>query len=182
MSDFTFSEKAWDKVRPSSVKKTGLSEAMNAFLKTVPGGNTDGLKTTEACVKAIAAIGPLQLAMTKAVGMVSSAKDDTKGGAEALKKWNKEVKDGVAALDARKLELSSAIFDSFKSAVEKWKPVKLRLEDSVQDILDGFNKCEQNQGQAEGIAEEAVMTMVQQAGQLRETGHTGDKPADFVDD
>lgn len=51
MAFLSFNEKAWDKIRPSSVKKTGVSEAIRAFEKVGPAQLKD-LTTLEECTTA----------------------------------------------------------------------------------------------------------------------------------
>lgn len=48
MSFLSFDEKAWDKVRPFAIKKTGVSEAIRAFEKALP-KTLDDLQTSAAC-------------------------------------------------------------------------------------------------------------------------------------
>jgi len=69
MPQFSFSEKEWDKIRPMSVKKTGVSEAMRAVLKGVP-QELRALRELSDCDKATELLTELEAAFEKGKGMI----------------------------------------------------------------------------------------------------------------
>lgn len=88
MTFLSFDEKAWDKVRPSSVKKTGVSEALRAVEKLVP-KKADDLDAPSACSAAVEAVDTL-------VDKLQGAKRrfDAKKHEDAVKKvtgWVSEI-------------------------------------------------------------------------------------------
>ncbi|RZJ12997.1 MAG: hypothetical protein EOP39_02085, partial [Rubrivivax sp.] len=87
MISIGITEKLWDGVRPSSVKKTGLSEAIRAFAKVAPKSAPDLPKAYDDLDKAIDA---LCKAIAGAEAQVKKATDDKKGAAAKLKIWLKE--------------------------------------------------------------------------------------------
>jgi hypothetical protein len=105
MPTFSFTEKEWDKVRPASVKKTGVSEAMRDVLKKVP-KDLKGLADLKACDGAVKALDELAAAFENAEGMVKKAKDDKNGAAGKLKGWKSEVVDGKKAVEEHKEKLA----------------------------------------------------------------------------
>jgi hypothetical protein len=87
MIKISITEKLWDDVRPGSVKKTGLSEAIRDFTK-IASKATD---TPKAFDDADAAVKTLAAAIAAAEAEVKKhAADDKKGAAAKLKGWKDE--------------------------------------------------------------------------------------------
>jgi hypothetical protein len=124
MINITVTEKLWDGVRPGSVKKTGLSEAIRAFAK-VP-KNPDSAKTFD---DTVAAVKDLNAALSKAEAAVKKAKDDKKGAAAKLKTWLKECDDAESTLTSQRKQLGLSL--ASKEADGKMKELAQRVEDSI---------------------------------------------------
>ncbi|MDX1948265.1 MAG: hypothetical protein SFU86_22935 [Pirellulaceae bacterium] len=128
MPTFSFTEKEWDKVRPSSVKKTGVSEAMRDVLKGVP-KDLKALADAKACEAATKLLEELDKAFEGAEGLVKKAKDDKHDAAGKLKTWRAEVKDGQRMMELQKEKLIYAAAN--KAAVEKYQGIVDNIEQTV---------------------------------------------------
>jgi hypothetical protein len=124
MINITVTEKLWDGVRPGSVKKTGLSEAIRAFAK-VP-KNPDSAKAFD---DTVAAVKDLSAALSKAEAAVKKAKDDKKGAAAKLKAWLKECDDAVTTLTGQRKQLGLSL--ASKEADGKMKDLAQRVEEAI---------------------------------------------------
>jgi hypothetical protein len=91
MITLSITEKAWDAVRPSSVKKTGLSESIRALAKLNKAHDTPkGFDDLAAAVKSV------QDAVEDAMSVVAKNKaDDKKGAAAKLAGWKTECAQAV---------------------------------------------------------------------------------------
>lgn len=134
MPTFSFTEKEWDKVRPSSVKKTGVSEAMRDALKGVP-KDLKALADGKACDAATKLLDELDKTFEGAEGQIKKAKDDKHDAAGKLKNWRAEVKDGKRMLELQKEKLLFAAAN--KGAVEKFKGIL----DKVEETITAANKA-----------------------------------------
>lgn len=132
MPEFSFSEKEWDKVRPASVKKTGVSEALRNVLKLVP-KDLKQLKDSEACDEALTAVAEMLKAIKKADGMIKP-KDDKNDALGKLGKWEDELGDAqrMVEMHRHKLLLSDAEHES--------QELFDRLDAEVDAALEGAMK------------------------------------------
>lgn len=175
----TITEKAWDDVRPKSVKKTGLSKVIKATVKAIPGGRVNYLKDAKACDVASNQLATLLKTLKTVKPIVAKAKDDKKGAVKKIDTWIKETQSSMTDIVKQTAGLDAAIGDT---AAKLWAPKFKALEAGVRTIMDGFKKVGSNQGQAEGIMQEAEMELVRRAGELKEKGWHGDSPKDFIKD
>jgi hypothetical protein len=127
MISISITEKLWDGVRPGSVKKTGLSEAIRDFIKANP-------KTAPGTPKAFdelgVAIKKLEDAIDKSEEAVKKAKDDKKGAAAKLKTWKDECSKGAEQLAKDRYQLGL-----LKASVEadgKLKEMAKTVEDAIK--------------------------------------------------
>ncbi len=179
MARFTFTQKEWDSIRPPSIKKTGIGDAMAKFLKLVPGAKTEGLSTPAACIKAQEALVDLEKLMSTTLALVKKASDDKKNAAGELKAWLVEVERGIEAIKDRKIELVEAETEPAR----KRCVVALKMQEKkVQDVVSEIKSLDSDAGRAEELLKEAMMAMAERGEELRRTGHTGLKPEDFLDD
>lgn len=132
MPEFSFSEKEWDKVRPSTVKKTGVSEALRNVLKLVP-KDLKQLRDTDGCDEALSALTEMTKAVKKAEGMIKP-KDDKNDALGKLDKWDDELSDArrMVEMHRQKLLLSSAEQDV--------QAMFAQLSAEVDAALDGAKK------------------------------------------
>jgi hypothetical protein len=131
MPVFGFTEKEWDKVRPSSVKKTGVSEAMRAVLKDVP-KDLKALTNAKDCDDAVKLLDTLDTALDKADKMVKAvAKDDKQNAAAKLKVWRAQVKDGHDMVIAHKDKLLLAA--ATKAAYAKMDEIVAKAKADTQE-------------------------------------------------
>src|SRR6185312_14295028 len=100
MPVFSFTEKEWDRIRPSSVKKTGVTDGIKAVLKGVP-KDLKALGDGKDCDKSVALLTELNAAFDKANGMIKP-KDDKHDAAKKIKTWKAEVKDGCSMIELHK--------------------------------------------------------------------------------
>src|SRR5262245_18613060 len=140
MPVFSFTEKEWDKVRPSSVKKTGVSEAMRDILKGVP-KDLKALADDKACDSAIKLLDEAGSVLDKAAGVVGKAKDDKHDAAGKLKTWRAEVKDGKEMVELHKDKLKYALAN--KAAEAKFSDLLDKVDKAVveaQKLADQVQK------------------------------------------
>jgi hypothetical protein len=138
MINITVSEKLWDGVRPASVKKTGLSEAIRTFEKKMP----KAFDAPKAFDDATTTVKDLDAALAEAEDAVKKAKDDKKGAAAKLKGWRQECAKAQTTLtDERK---QTGLVLAVKEADGMMKDLAKRVEDAitgaaqlVKDIDDG---------------------------------------------
>src|SRR5262245_57433235 len=130
MPVFSFTEKEWDKVRPSSVKKTGVSEAMRDMLKGVP-KELKSLADDKACDAAIKLLDDAGTVLDKAAGLVAKAKDDNLNAAGKLKTWRAEVKDGKEMVELHKDKQKYAIAN--KAVEAKFTGVLNDVESAIAE-------------------------------------------------
>src|SRR5262245_50009583 len=130
MPVFSFTEKEWDKVRPSSVKKTGVSEAMRDMLKGVP-KELKALADDKACDAAIKLLDTADSVLDKAVGLVGKAKDDKHDAAGKLKTWRAEVKDGKEMVTLHKEKQKYALAN--KATEVKFTGILNDVEKSITE-------------------------------------------------
>ena len=102
MITISITEKLWDGVRPDSVKKTGLSEAIRTFIKANPKGGPDSPKGYDDLADAVKTLGE---AIGKSEEPVKKAKDDKKGAAAKLKSWKEECSKAVEQLHKERNQL-----------------------------------------------------------------------------
>jgi hypothetical protein len=126
MPTFSFTEKEWDKVRPSSVKKTGVSEAMRQVLKGVP-KDLKALSDEKECDKAADLLDELIKVFVSAEALVKKAKDDKHGAAGKLKAWTTEAQDGRKMIVLHK---EKQIYAAVNKAADQ----------KLQDVLDSVEK------------------------------------------
>lgn len=127
MINISITEKLWDGVRPSSVKKTGLSEAIRTFTKLsakMP-DTPKGFEDLDKGIRALASV----IADTEAV--VKKASDDKKGAAAKLKAWKAEC--DKAATDLEKLRLQTGLLKAVNEADKKMKGLADSVETAITD-------------------------------------------------
>jgi len=132
MPQFSFTEKEWDKLRPSSVKETGVSAAMRAVLKSVP----KDLKSLDKPGEVDAAEGLLETldaALKKADGLVKPKDDKNGAAAKALRAWTAEVADARKMLVLHKSKLLLA--GAAQAAKVKMDELKDRVEAEVRKAV-----------------------------------------------
>lgn len=125
-------EKLWDGVRPSSVKKTGLSEVIRTSTKTL----AKALQTPKDYDEADAAIVALDKAIGEAAAAVKKCSDDKKGAAAKLKDWGDECEQARKALATQRQQ--AAII---AATVEADRMLKDKLKD-VQDAIVAAGELE----------------------------------------
>jgi hypothetical protein len=125
MISITVTEKLWDGVRPGSVKKTGLSEALRTFAKKMP----KALNTPKAFDDATSAVNDLDAALAEAEDAVKKAKDDKKGAAAKLKGWRQECAKAQTALAEERKQ--TGIVLAAKEADSKMKDLAKQVEDAI---------------------------------------------------
>jgi hypothetical protein len=131
MINITITEKLWDGVRPGSVKKTGLSEAIRNFVKANPKSAPDTPKAFDTMIAAVNALGA---AIAKSEDAVKKAKDDKKGAAARLKAWKQECDKAAEQLAAERIQLGL-----LKASVEADAALK-RLAKTVEDAIVAANQ------------------------------------------
>ncbi|ADB18899.1 hypothetical protein Psta_4251 [Pirellula staleyi DSM 6068] len=146
MPMFSFTEKEWDKIRPSSVKKTGIGDAIKGVLKGLP-NDIKSLDTDKECEKAIALLNELDKALDNAAGQLKkNAKDDKHGAAGKVKDWQKEVTEAAQMVALQKNKLAYKLAE--EAVEEKMNTILEQVEDSIvqasrltttltKDIRDG---------------------------------------------
>lgn len=127
MLKIDITEKLWDGVRPSSVKKTGLSEAIRASSKVLAAP----LDTAKAFDDAAAAIGELAKAIGVAETATKKAKDDKKGAAAKLKGWSTQC--DKAREDLAKQREQMGLVMAAKEADATLKTLAERVEAAIID-------------------------------------------------
>ena len=127
MISITITEKLWDGIRPGSVKKTGLSEAIRAFAKA----NKGSPDTPKAYDDMIAAVGTLGTAIGKAEDAVKKAKDDKKGAAARLKTWKQECDKASGQLAAERKQLG--LLKASKEADDSLKELAKQVDEAIKD-------------------------------------------------
>ncbi len=129
MIGISITEKAWDGVRPSSVKKTGLSEAIRSFIKVSPKGTPGTPKAFDDVTQAIMA---LSAAIAQTEAAVKKATDDKKGAAAKLKAWKQECAKAAGALADQRVQLGV-----LKASVEADNLLKTRTAEVDEAIRAG---------------------------------------------
>ena len=128
MPAFSFTEKEWDKVRPSSVKKTGVTDAMKGVLKGVP-KDLKSLADDKACDNAIKLLDEADSVLGKASGVVGKAKDDKHDAAGKLKTWRAEIVDAKKMVELHQDKLKYALAN--KAAEVKFTDLLDKVEKAV---------------------------------------------------
>jgi hypothetical protein len=126
MINITITEKLWDGVRPASVKKTNLSEAIRTFAKANKGA-PDKAKEFDDLIEAVVALGK---AIDVAAKAVAPAKDDKKGAAAKLKAWNTECDKAAEQLEKDKYQLG--LMKASTEADTKLKELAQTVEDAIK--------------------------------------------------
>ena len=171
--------KTWDGVRPRSVKKTGLSEAIGSVLKAMPGGNPGPIKDLAACAKAQAALDKLIKTLTSAAATVAKAKDDSKGASGLLTSWLSNATRVQTELAARCTQLCEA---HLTKLVDDLVEPRKALEKKAIGLCGEVRSIEQNLGHAKQMRQECFMAMSRRRGQLQLMGVSGTTPEEFVGD
>lgn len=131
MSYLSFDEKAWDKIRPFTVKKTGVSEAIRAVEAAVPKQASD-LLTEAGCNAAVDALDTLAQKLTGA-----KVKLDAKKHAEAIKKlvaWSSEVATRRKAMASQSTELRDTYETAIQEADKAVTPFFKLAEEAEEDV------------------------------------------------
>lgn len=145
MAYLSFDEKAWDKIRPFTVKKTGVSEAIRAVEALVPKQAAD-LKTEAACDAAVEALDTLALKLTGAKGRL-----DAKKHAEAIKKlvaWGSEVATRRKAMAAQSAELRNSYEKALQEADLAVTPFFKQAEEALEDVREILSAMQDKAKQA----------------------------------
>ena len=135
MGFLSFNEKAWDKIRPSSVKKTGVSEAIRAFEKGGPTQLKD-LTTQEACTAAGELLESLEGKLKGAKGRF-----DPKKNADAVKtvsSWLGEVGDRRKMITLQSGKLVKGLKDRLDEAqalIEDYVKTVTQMRQSGQSMV-----------------------------------------------
>ena len=139
MIEISITEKLWDGVRPSSVTKTGLSEAIREFIKANPKGTRDTIKAFD---DMDAAIKKLDTAIGKSEEAVKKAKDDKKGAAGKLKTWKGECDKAVEQLAEERKQIG--LIKATAEADGKLKELDKTVDDCIilgnqlhRDLVEG---------------------------------------------
>lgn len=127
MINISITEKLWDGVRPSSVKKTGLSEAIRTFTK-LSAKMPDTPKGFEELTKGIQVLASV---ITETESVVKKATDDKKGAAAKLKAWKSEC--DKAELDLEKHRQQTGLLKAVNEAEQKMKGLAQQVEDAITD-------------------------------------------------
>lgn len=170
MPEFSFTEKEWDKIRPSSIKKTGVSDAIRSVLKGIP-KDLKALRDGDACDAAVGLLVELDKALDKADGMLKP-KDDKHDAAGRIKTWKAEVRDGRAMIGAHRDKLLLALaqaganakmaglLEEVEAAVEQSKKlaaeIAKQLKAGAKVDLPELNKTQQGFRDTQRMAAKAV--------------------------
>lgn len=139
MAYLSFDEKAWDKIRPFTVKKTGLSEAIRAVEAVVPKQASD-LNTEAACNAAVEALDTLALKLTGAKGKLDPKKHE-----DAVKKlvaWGSEVAVRRKAMATQATQLHDTYEKAIQEADKAVTPFfeeATHAEESINDMVAVMN-------------------------------------------
>ncbi len=149
MITIDITEKLWDGVRPDSVKKTGLSEAIRTFIKANPKGGPNSPKAYDDLSDAVAKLGE---AIGKTEDAVKKAKDDKKGAAAKLKTWKGQCDKAVEDLGKERQTLG--LMKASKEADGKMKDLAKTVDDAInqakqltKDLKEGKIKDNKKVGQ-----------------------------------
>lgn len=132
MPQFSFTEKEWDRLRPSSVKETGVSAAMRAVLKNVP-KDLKNLDTPAAADDAHGLLDKLDAALKKADELIKPKDDKNGAAAKALKTWLGEISEARKLLVQHKDKLLLAA--AALAAKAKMDELKGRVEEEVRKAV-----------------------------------------------
>jgi hypothetical protein len=140
MSFLSFDEKTWDKVRPWTVKKTGVSEAIRAFEKALPKSLTD-LKTSADCTTAEALLGTVGEKLEGAKTRLDKNKHEKE--LKTVSAWISEValrrkmiaghSDKLRETYAQQILQANAAMDSFVEKAEEALKAARKLASAVSD-------------------------------------------------
>jgi hypothetical protein len=134
---------------------------MREFFGAAPVANVGALKSTDECIKALAAscrcweAGEGATARCRCEGRQERRRRQD----EEMGRRRKDLRDRLAAPQTARAD--GAADQVAQAAVAEDAPVLKKLETSAQEVIRSFKKCDQNQGQVEGIAEQAVMAPAQ---------------------
>lgn len=129
MPAFSFTEKEWEKIRPSSVKKTGIGDGIKGVLKGLP-NDIKSLDTDKECDKAIALLDELDKALDNAAGQLKkNAKDDKHNAAAKVKAWQKEVSEAAQMIALQKNKLAYKLAEELVE--EKMTTILEQVEDAI---------------------------------------------------
>lgn len=183
MTTLSCDTKTWDKIRPSSVKKTGVSDAIDKALKAVPGGDPKKLADISACDKAKVALIDLIEKFTSAGVLVAKAKDDKKSAAETLKDWKSNAAKVLEEISASKDKLQDQAHEEMLAKLAKvLSGPRQALEQKVLDFCGEMKDIEQNLGHSKDMRQECFMHMSKRRGELQKQGMSGTEPANFLED
>lgn len=179
MAKSTLSTSDWDDVCPRSCKDSAFNTEIKEFLKLVPSGVASNIKTLDGCDKAETQRKDLLGALDKMLKKVIKAKDNPQNAGKLLTGWIVEVKEFAEEIDGRRLDLIDEMADPLTDELTKQLDGILK---EVTNVTAAVKKADHNIGHSEQMREQALFSMVTRAGTLRETGHEGTKPKDFLDD
>jgi hypothetical protein len=134
--DISITEKAWDAVRPGSVKKTGLSEAIRGFTKANP---ASGLTTPQAFDVLDKAIEDLKKSIADAAKQVAAApKDDKKGAAAKLKGWADECAKALVESQKQRTQAGvlQAVAEAQKNVSETFAGINKNLDEGRKMLVE----------------------------------------------
>lgn len=140
MIKISLTEKLWDSVRPSSVTKTGLSEAIRDFAKQA----AKPLDKPKDFDDLDAAIGELAKAIGVAEAAMKKAKDDKKGAADKLEDWKAECTKARADLASQRrqtglLKAVSATDTRMKEMAQEVEQAIVKANRLLNDVESGRN-------------------------------------------
>ncbi len=170
MPQFSFSEKEWDKIRPMSVKKTGISEAMRAVLKGVP-QELRALRELTDCDKATELLTELETAFEKGKGMIKP-KDDKHDAIATLRTWQREVEESremitqhrgklllaraQAAADAKYEQIVTEVDGAIREAKETARELQRQLQAGDHVDLEARSQRQQDLRDLQRTAAKAI--------------------------
>lgn len=135
MSFLSFDEKAWDKLRPFTIKKTGVSEAIRAFEKAVP-SKIDDLQNEAAATAAADLLDTLADKLSGAKGRMDARKHADV--IKSLTAWGSEVSVRRKAILNHGAKLSQQFEAAIADANKAIDPLFEQSEDltsACQDLL-----------------------------------------------
>lgn len=141
MIKISITEKLWDGVRPSSVKKTGLSEAIRDATKLL----AKPLDTPKAYTDADAAVVELKNAIDGAAVQVKKASDDKKNAGVKLKEWSQEC--DQARKDLADLKAQTGLLKVVNAADEKMRGLLKEVEtlhEQMTNLCNDLGSGKQN--------------------------------------
>lgn len=177
MPQFSFSEKEWDKIRPMSVKKTGVSEAMRAVLKGVP-QELRALRELSDCDKATELLTELEAAFEKGKGMIKP-KDDKHDAIATLRTWQREVEESREMITQHRGKLLLARAQAAADA--RYEQIVTEVENVIREAKETARDLQRQLQAGNNIDLEARSQRQQDMRDLQRTAAKAPTKAGFVD-